>query len=156
MIGHLAGTLRGQVDAWEIWNEEDTKDFWAGGPQPARYVALLKPAYAAVADVPGLNAFGLVTSGGGYEPSAQARAFVHDQQAKLVTQYGNIVRARSGQAFIAACEAALGESANERQRNILAMREVVDATSWDQTARHMGELIEALRTRPTTACLVSA
>jgi hypothetical protein len=48
MIGHLAGTLRGDVDAWEIWNEEDTKDFWAGGPDPDRYVALLKPAYAAI------------------------------------------------------------------------------------------------------------
>jgi hypothetical protein len=48
MIGHLAGTLRGHVDAWEIWNEEDTKDFWAGGPDPTRYVALLRAAHAAI------------------------------------------------------------------------------------------------------------
>jgi acyl-homoserine lactone acylase PvdQ len=46
------------------------------------------PAVAAVADVPGLNAFGLVTSGGGYTPSPQARAFVHAQQAKIVKAYG--------------------------------------------------------------------
>ena len=46
------------------------------------------PAYAAVADVPGLNAFNLVTSGGGYTPSAQAKAFVHGQQRKLVRRYG--------------------------------------------------------------------
>jgi acyl-homoserine lactone acylase PvdQ len=46
------------------------------------------PAYAAVADVPGLNAFGLVTGGGGYTPSAQAKAFVHAQQRKLVQRYG--------------------------------------------------------------------
>ena len=37
------------VSAWEIWNEPDNEvdnaGFWAGGPDPAKYSALLKAAY---------------------------------------------------------------------------------------------------------------
>ncbi|MEA2305448.1 MAG: hypothetical protein QOH43_2728 [Solirubrobacteraceae bacterium] len=85
---------RDSFDVPHIYGTTRSATFWGAGWVTAEDRALLatvglKPAYAAVADVPGLNAFGLVTSGGGYEPSAQARAFVHDQQAKLVEQYGD-------------------------------------------------------------------
>jgi hypothetical protein len=47
-IGKLAAALKGRIAAYEIWNEPDGPDFWAGGPQPAAYAALLKAAYPAV------------------------------------------------------------------------------------------------------------
>ena len=46
------------------------------------------PARAAVAEVPGVNAFGLVTSGRSFVPSAQSEALVTAQQSKLVRAYG--------------------------------------------------------------------
>jgi hypothetical protein len=47
----------------------------------------LGPAFAATLDIPGINAFGLVTSGRKFTPSAAAVKFVADQ-AKLMTKYG--------------------------------------------------------------------
>jgi len=47
----------------------------------------LGPAFAATLDIPGINAFGLVTSGRDFKPSAAAKKFVADQ-AKLMTKYG--------------------------------------------------------------------
>ena len=46
--GRLAAALRGRVAAYEVWNEEDDAFFWAGGPQPAAYTALLRAAYPAI------------------------------------------------------------------------------------------------------------
>ena len=46
------------------------------------------PARAAVADVPGIDAFSLVTSGQTFEPSAQAEALVTAQQDLIVQTYG--------------------------------------------------------------------
>jgi hypothetical protein len=43
----LATQLRGKNVAYEVWNEEDDTTFWADGPQPAAYAALLKAAYPA-------------------------------------------------------------------------------------------------------------
>jgi hypothetical protein len=40
-----------RVAAWEIWNEEDASLWWASGPEPAAYTALLKAAYPAVKSV---------------------------------------------------------------------------------------------------------
>jgi len=48
----------------------------------------LGPAYAATLDIPGVNAFGLVTSGRKFVPSDQARKFVADQGVALVRRYG--------------------------------------------------------------------
>jgi hypothetical protein len=39
------------VHAYEIWNEPNVADFWAPGPDPARYAQLLRRAYAAVKSV---------------------------------------------------------------------------------------------------------
>ena len=46
------------------------------------------PARVAVADVPGINAFSLVTSGQSFSPSAAAEALVTKQKDLLVTTYG--------------------------------------------------------------------
>jgi hypothetical protein len=48
VAGDLAGALRGKGVSYEIWNEEDDTTFWANGPQPGAYVALLKAGYAAI------------------------------------------------------------------------------------------------------------
>ncbi len=47
-IGAMARRLAGRVTAWEIWNEEDAQQWWATGPSPAAYAALLRRAYKAV------------------------------------------------------------------------------------------------------------
>jgi hypothetical protein len=44
----VATRYRGQVDAWEIWNEENFDRFWPTGPNAAQYAQLLKAAYPAV------------------------------------------------------------------------------------------------------------
>jgi hypothetical protein len=40
--------FKGQVAAYEVWNEEDEADFWHPAPDVNRYVALLKAAYPAI------------------------------------------------------------------------------------------------------------
>jgi hypothetical protein len=44
----LANELKGKGVAYEVWNEQDDTTFWANGPQPAAYAALLKAAYPAI------------------------------------------------------------------------------------------------------------
>ena len=48
--GSLASRLRGKVAGYEIWNEPDEPAFWhgAGGPDVAKYVAMLKASHAAI------------------------------------------------------------------------------------------------------------
>jgi acyl-homoserine lactone acylase PvdQ len=46
------------------------------------------PARVAVADVPGIDAFGLVTSGQSFVPSAETEALVTEQRRLLVSEYG--------------------------------------------------------------------
>jgi polysaccharide biosynthesis protein PslG len=48
LMSFLANRYRGQVQAWEIWNEENVSRFWTTGPDPARYTGLLRAAYPAV------------------------------------------------------------------------------------------------------------
>ena len=47
------------------------------------------PARAAVADVPGINAFGLVTSGQSFVPSAATEQLLTDQVQLIIDTYGN-------------------------------------------------------------------
>jgi Cellulase (glycosyl hydrolase family 5)/Bacterial Ig domain len=44
----LASRWVGKVAAYEIWNEEDSPQWWAGTPDPAAYTRLLESAYPAV------------------------------------------------------------------------------------------------------------
>ena len=53
------------------------------------------PARAAVADVPGIDAFSLVTSGQSFVPSAATEALVTEQVSLLVETYGDEGQARS-------------------------------------------------------------
>jgi hypothetical protein len=47
-IGAMARRFAGRVAAWEVWNEEDAPLWWASGPDPAAYTALLKAAHPAI------------------------------------------------------------------------------------------------------------
>jgi hypothetical protein len=47
-MSFLAARYAGQVDAYEIWNEEGHSRFWSTGRDPVAYTALLKLAYRAV------------------------------------------------------------------------------------------------------------
>ncbi|HYM45724.1 MAG TPA: cellulase family glycosylhydrolase [Solirubrobacteraceae bacterium] len=47
-VGTLAQRLGTRVSAYEIWNEEDSSGWWAGGPDPAAYARLLKATYPVV------------------------------------------------------------------------------------------------------------
>jgi hypothetical protein len=44
----LAARWTGKVAAYEIWNEEDSPQWWAGAPDPAAYTRLLQSAYTAI------------------------------------------------------------------------------------------------------------
>jgi len=46
-MGGIAQRIPG-ADAWELWNEPDSGEFWAGAPQPGAYAALVKAAYPAI------------------------------------------------------------------------------------------------------------
>ena len=46
-MGGLAQRVPG-ADAWELWNEPDSPDFFRGAPDPARYAAMLRAAYPAI------------------------------------------------------------------------------------------------------------
>lgn len=44
VMAQLATRYKGRVAAWEVWNEPNLEDFWAG-KDPAKYVSLLKTTY---------------------------------------------------------------------------------------------------------------
>ena len=45
-LNYLVNALGTRVDAWEIWNEEDSTAWWTG--TPAQYAGLLRTAYVAI------------------------------------------------------------------------------------------------------------
>jgi hypothetical protein len=47
-LNFIVNRYQGQVQAYEIWNEENMTRFWPSGPNPAAYTALLKAAYPAI------------------------------------------------------------------------------------------------------------
>jgi hypothetical protein len=72
-MSFLANRYRGQVQAWEIWNEENTQRFWTSGPDASRYASLLRAAYPAVkAADPGATVLfgGTFGNDGGYIAAA--------------------------------------------------------------------------------------
>jgi hypothetical protein len=44
-MAYLASRYAGQVDAFEVWNEENISRFWSTGPDPAAYTRLLQVTY---------------------------------------------------------------------------------------------------------------
>jgi hypothetical protein len=47
-MGFLANRYAGQVEAYEVWNEENIDRFWSTGPSAAQYTQLLKASYNAI------------------------------------------------------------------------------------------------------------
>jgi UDP-galactopyranose mutase len=68
--------------------------------------------------------------------------------ADVVYPYGHVVAIASGAGeFVAACEAALALTPEQRRQMEEAMKTVVAATSWDTTATHMHALLESTPAR---------
>jgi UDP-galactopyranose mutase len=64
--------------------------------------------------------------------------------ADVVNPYGHVVAIADGaRQFIAACEAALSMSPEQRRIMVEAENAIVAATSWNNTAKHMAELIDS-------------
>jgi protoporphyrinogen oxidase len=63
--------------------------------------------------------------------------------ADVANPYGHVVAiAANADEFIAACEAALAQTSEQRRHMVDAMQAVVAATSWNNTAARMRELID--------------
>jgi protoporphyrinogen oxidase/glycosyltransferase involved in cell wall biosynthesis len=85
------------------------------------------------------------------EYMAAGRPIVSTPIRDVERLYGSVVRfGETPDAFIAACEAALVESATERTRRTAEMKRIVDSTSWDETAREMRRIVEAEAMRGVT------
>ncbi len=80
-VPHITGDTRADVAFGAGWvTARDRALLLSLGRGPAR---------AAVADVPGINAFGLVTSGQSFVPSAAAEQLVTDQVQLIIDTYGD-------------------------------------------------------------------
>ncbi len=80
-VAHITGETRADLAFGAGWVTARDRDLLIQlGRGPAR---------AAVADIPGINAFGLVTSGQSFVPSAAAEQLVTDQVDLLVETYGD-------------------------------------------------------------------
>jgi glycosyltransferase involved in cell wall biosynthesis len=76
------------------------------------------------------------------EYMAAERPIVSTPITDVAEPYGDIVRlGRTPEEFVAACEAALAETEEERTRRVGRMREVLARTSWDATASAMQRLL---------------
>jgi UDP-galactopyranose mutase len=76
------------------------------------------------------------------EYMAAERPIVSTPITDVAEPYGDIVRlGRTPEEFVAACEAALAETEEERTRRVGRMREVLARTSWDATANAMQRLL---------------
>ncbi len=79
------------------------------------------------------------------EYMAAERPIVSTPITDVAEPYADVVRiARSPDEFVAACTAALEEGPVERQGRTARMREIVAATSWDDTVARMSGIIDAL------------
>ena len=80
-VAHVTGQTRDDLSFGAGWVTARDRSFLVQlGRGPAR---------VAVADVPGINAFGLVTSGQEFIPSAATEQLVTDQIALLIEEYGD-------------------------------------------------------------------
>jgi protoporphyrinogen oxidase/glycosyltransferase involved in cell wall biosynthesis len=85
------------------------------------------------------------------EYMAAGRAIVSTTIADVKRLYGDVVRfGDDSDAFIAQCEAALVEPPTARSERMAAMRRIVRATSWDETAREMRRIVDVAASRGLT------
>src|SRR5437588_2564557 len=80
-IPHIKGRTRAGMEYGAGWvMAKDRGLLFNFGREPAR---------AAVADIPGLDAFSLVTSATAFHPSAEAEALVTQQRQEIIRAYGS-------------------------------------------------------------------
>ena len=85
------------------------------------------------------------------EYMAAGRAVVSTRVGDVERLYGDVVRfADTTDDFVAACEAALVEPEAARTARLAAMRRMVEATSWDATAREMRRIVQDAASRGLT------
>ena len=83
---------------------------------------------------------------------AAERPIVSTSIRDVAEPYGSFVRiADESDGFIAACEAALASTPDDRESRVVAMRKVVANTNWDATAAAMSEMIDRALARRTDA-----
>jgi len=83
---------------------------------------------------------------------AADRRIVSTAIADVAELYGEAVRiADDGLAFVAACEAALAETTDERARRRLAVDAILAGTSWESTADHIAQLLDQPDRQPRRA-----
>jgi UDP-galactopyranose mutase len=76
--------------------------------------------------------------------------------ADVALLYSDIVAvAADAPAFIAACEAALLATPEEKAKMVARMREIVAATSWDETVQQMHALLESMPARQTSEVITT-
>jgi glycosyltransferase involved in cell wall biosynthesis len=86
------------------------------------------------------------------EYMAAERPIVSTPITDVAEPYGGIVYlGGTPEEFLAACDAALGASTDERARRTSRMREVLAGTSWDVTVSAMEKLIAEAMARNTSA-----
>ena len=74
---------------------------------------------------------------------AAGRPVVSTPIRDVVTPYAGIVAiAETAKAFVAACEAALRRTPQDKERDAVAVQKLLARTSWDGTATAMAELLE--------------
>jgi glycosyltransferase involved in cell wall biosynthesis len=79
------------------------------------------------------------------EYMAAERPIVSTSIRDVAEPYGDLVLVADRPAdFVAACNHALNETAQERATRVAAMRRIVSQTSWDATAAAMRTLIEGI------------
>jgi glycosyltransferase involved in cell wall biosynthesis len=77
------------------------------------------------------------------EYMAAERPIVSTPITDVAEPYGDVVRiASTPEEFIAACDAALAETPDERRERAARMRAIVAGTSWHRTVREMAALID--------------
>jgi len=110
---------------------------WGAGYVTARDRGLLLdfgrgPARAAVADVPGIDAFSLVTSAQPFTPSEQAEQLVRDQVDLLVETYGEDGEAivREAQAYADGLNAFYADHPDGTEREPFTVEDVVAVTAF--------------------------
>lgn len=76
------------------------------------------------------------------EYMAAEKPIVSTSITDVVVPYGDIVDiGDSPSEFVAACEATLSQNSEEREKRLRRMRDVLSATSWDQTVSRMETLV---------------
>ena len=103
-VGALAARYRGQVRAYEIWNEQNLAIEWGGGRINAgQYVELLKAAYTAIkaADPGAIVVSGALTPTGFVDPNVGVDDVLfleqmYQYQNGIIRQYADAVGAHAG------------------------------------------------------------